>query len=70
MKRALVTLALALVACGGGEMPDDDNRSTTDVGGWASLDYEEVTLPTGRVIPCVIFESVNKGGISCDWSQK
>lgn len=70
MKQAIagLVLILALGACQG-QAPEDDNSSIAD-GRWSPLDYEEVTLPTGRVIPCVIYRTAYAGGISCDWSQK
>ena len=71
MKRTIAGLALALAlgACGGTPYVDD-NKTDTEGEGWTALDYEEVTLPNGRVIPCLIFNAINEGGISCDWSQK
>lgn len=64
MRKWIVGLAVVLVACAGGREVNIENNDAWDI------DYREITLPDGRTIPCIVYNSVNKGGISCDWGAR
>ena len=51
-----ITLVIALTGCGEGSKSD-------------SIYVEQVTMPDGRVVDCVIFQSIQEGGITCDWDN-
>lgn len=63
MKKTLATLAiiatLALTGCG---------TSEKNVSGTEKVTTSTVTLPGGRTVTCVKYNSNNHvGGITCDW---
>lgn len=64
MKKIIATLAiLALLALTGCGSPD------TNISGTEKITASTVTLPDGRTVTCVKYNSNNYvGGITCDWA--
>lgn len=71
MKRVVLVVAmLVLVACGGrweAEQPEWIQVSRDKVD---AVYYGEFQLPNGRVIPCLAWNGIEKGGMSCDWAER
>lgn len=64
MRKWIVGLVAVLaVACA------SPTRVEIEGGDW-DIDYREIALPDGRTIPCIIYNSIEKGGISCDWGER
>ena len=57
-----------IVACSSGEVQPSNSGGEAQRSNSGFLLYEDkVTLSDGRVVTCVTFSGVNKGGVSCDW---
>lgn len=66
MRKWVVGLAVVLAACSGGTEVDLSGEGAA----FSTLSYKEVTLPDGRVIPCILYAGPNAGGLSCDWNAR
>lgn len=61
-----VGLALLLLAACAGGQPRPDITQTE--GG--TIYYEQITLPNGQVVSCMVLDDGYSGGISCDWGDR
>jgi len=70
MKTLIISLAVLLLLAGCAQ--GDIKVSTPNLGD-ISLDYIEIPLPSGRVIPCLYgWSGDGRGGpmLDCDWSNR
>lgn len=67
MKRLALVLLLAVVACGSPSPADGPavHKTIRHAVVWV----EDVELPEGGSVQCVIFEGYRAGGLSCDWDD-
>lgn len=54
----LILFTVVLLGCGGQE----DNVGE-------DVRIEQITMPDGRVVDCIVFQDVNEGGVTCDWDN-
>jgi predicted small secreted protein len=57
-----VVAATALTGCATAGAPGGNGSD--------SFYVEEVALPDGGTVQCVVYNGYQKGGISCDWSGR
>lgn len=60
MRIALILAALTLTLSGCGE---------NGIDGIPLFREENIALKDGRTVNCVVFQSINEGGIDCDWNN-
>lgn len=58
------TIALALTLLVGCSADGSEQSTSTDM-----LRQESITLDDGRTVQCVVYATINAGGLSCDWAS-
>jgi hypothetical protein len=53
----ILMLTVVLTSCGGQGNVGEDVR------------IEQITMPDGRVVDCIVFQDINEGGVTCDWAN-
>lgn len=60
-----VLAAVLLSGCGSASSDPSLPASNTD----SAIKAYNVTTPSGETVTCVVYTTVNRGGISCDWEK-
>ena len=64
----LLLMVLALGACVDADTPPKPERVRVDESSFAGIEYTEVVLPSGDIIPCLwMGDGAGNGGLSCGW---
>lgn len=65
---AVGVLAAGLLA-GCGSVSNDPSLPNTESNTDSAIKAYNVTTPSGETVTCVVYTTVNRGGISCDWGK-